>query len=162
VCCSSEFVAMVQALHQTHGRHRAWDALAQTGPQSWFGFRLLFNLSLGADGFIQATRVIVWVGKDQATARGRRGKQGTVVGISPHRENIKHVAGEVDSMGLARCLVSLCSALHWASLAPPLSGGLHSRGVPRVASCLTVRSQIGMLQSSSAAWDSRMVTMACR
>jgi hypothetical protein len=49
---------------------------------------------------------------------GRKGsgnskrKQGTVVGISPDRENIEHVAGEVDSMGLARCLVSLCSALH--------------------------------------------------
>jgi hypothetical protein len=119
---------MVQALHQTHGRHRAWDALAQTGPQSWFGFRLLFDLSLGAAGFIQATRVIVWVGKDRATARGSR----VLLWAS-------HLIEKTSSMLQARwtpwalqgvwCLCArLCTRLPWRLLLVVVSTAAGSQG----------------------------------
>jgi hypothetical protein len=72
------------------------------------GFRLPSILPLDADGFIQANRVLVWVGKDWAAARERKGKtRFCCVQLSPFRQNIEHVASEVDVMGLARCSASL-------------------------------------------------------
>jgi hypothetical protein len=68
------------------------------------GFWLPLILPLDADGFIQASGVLVWVGKDWAAARERKGKTGFCCAqLSPFRQNIEHVAGEVDAMGLARC-----------------------------------------------------------
>jgi hypothetical protein len=72
------------------------------------GFRLPSILPLDADGFIHENGVLVWVGKDWAAARERKGKTRLCcVQLSPFRQNIEHVAGEVDAMGLARCSASL-------------------------------------------------------
>jgi hypothetical protein len=84
------------------------------------GFRLPSILPLGADGFIQASGVLVWVGKDRAAAREGKGKAGVLLWPSHLIDkNIEQLACEVDAMGMARC-----------SAFPKLDSDL---GIPRAA-----------------------------
>jgi hypothetical protein len=62
------------------------------------GFRLPSILLRDADDFIQGSRVLVWVGKDRAAARERKGKTGyCCVHFPPFRQNIEHDKGEVEN-----------------------------------------------------------------
>jgi hypothetical protein len=107
-------------------------------------------LPLDADGFIQASGVLVWIGKDRAAARERKGKTGyCCVHLSPFRQNIEQLEGEVENKGMARCSASLCSALYGVSLALPLPMAT-TMGVwsSRASTCPMTRRRLGVFQSS--------------
>jgi hypothetical protein len=68
--------------------------------------------------------------KGSGSSKRREGKSGgTVVAISPHRQNIEQLACEVDAMGMARCSAfpKLDSDLGIPRAA--LSGGAHHESV---------------------------------
>jgi hypothetical protein len=64
--------------------------------------------------------------KGSGSSKRREGKSGgTVVGISPHGQNIEQVAGEVYAMGMARCSTFPKLDSHLGIPTAALSGGAH-------------------------------------